>query len=201
MLASISAATVYLLIHDRWSGKEEARQHAENLAYVFEEEIARAFRSADDMAVQLRRSYQRDQTGTDLVGWVSDPQLQKELKFQYSIVGPDGVITASSYGPATLGINIASRKHFQVHVNNFDDQLFVSEPLISKSSGRMAIFLTRRLPEPMDRSTACSQFGLISFSLKPSSASCSLSQTALSYCCTTMGTCSRAAQTARRVRT
>lgn len=148
MLASISAATVYLLVHDSRNAEEEARQHTENLAYVFEEEIARAFRSADDMALQLRRSYQRDPTGTDLVGWVSDPQLQKELKFQYSIAGPDGLITASSYGPATVGINIASRKHFQVHVNNFDDQLFVSEPLIAKSSGRMAIFLTRRLTGP-----------------------------------------------------
>lgn len=74
-LASIFAATFYLLVQDKRNGEEQARQQTENLAYVFEEAVARAFRSADDMALQFRRSYQRDPTGTDLVGWVRDPQI------------------------------------------------------------------------------------------------------------------------------
>ena len=143
-LASIFAATFYLLVQDARNGEAQARQQTENLAYVFEEAVARAFRSADDMALQFRRSYQRDPTGTDLVGWVRDPQIQNDLKFEYSIAGPDGVIIASSYRPA-IGLSIAERKHFQVHANGGDDQLYVSAPLVAKNAGRMAVFLTRRL--------------------------------------------------------
>ncbi len=143
-LASIFAATFYLLVQDARNGEAQARQQTENLAYVFEEAVARAFRSADDMALQFRRSYQRDPTGTDLVGWVRDPQIQNDLKFEYSIAGPDGVIIASSYRPA-IGLSIAERKHFQVHANGGDDQLYVSAPLVAKNAGRIAVFLTRRL--------------------------------------------------------
>jgi diguanylate cyclase (GGDEF)-like protein len=145
MLAAIVAATAYLLIQDHRSAEEQARQHAENLAYVFEESVARAIRSADDMALQIRRSYERDPAGTDLVAWVTDPMLQKDLKFQFSIAGPDGIVTASSYSPATVGISLVGRKHFQVHVDDPDDELYISDPLVAKSSGQSAIFLTRRL--------------------------------------------------------
>jgi diguanylate cyclase (GGDEF)-like protein len=143
-LVSIFAATCYLLVQDRHNGEEQARQQTENLAFVFEEAVARGFRSADDMALQFRRSYQRDPTGTDLVGWVRDPQIQNDLKFEYSIAGPDGVITTSSYRPA-IGLSIAGRKHFQIQKNNVGDRLYVSEPLVAENSGRMAVFLTRRL--------------------------------------------------------
>ena len=72
------------------------------------------------------------------------PPDQNDLKFEYSIAGPDGVIIASSYRPA-IGLSIAERKHFQVHANGGDDQLYVSAPLVAKNVGRMAVFLTRRL--------------------------------------------------------
>jgi two-component system sensor histidine kinase BarA len=148
MLASIFAASAYLFLHDHWNAEEQARRQGENLAYVFKESVARAIGSADDIALQVRRAYERDPAGTDLVAWVTDPKLKKDLTFQFSIAGRDGIVTASSYGPAAVGTDIGDRQHFRAHADSHDDRLFVSDPLIAFNTGQMTIFLTRRLSAP-----------------------------------------------------
>ncbi len=148
MLASIYAATVYLLLQDRHHAIEEARRHGDNLARMFEESVSRAIKSADNTILLLRRSYQRDPAATDLPAWASDPELRNELTFQFSIAGPDGVIIASSYGRPALGIDIAQQQQFLAQVGSNEDKLFISDPGLLHSSSRPALFLTRRLSGP-----------------------------------------------------
>jgi diguanylate cyclase (GGDEF)-like protein len=148
MLASIIAATAYLMAQDHTNAEEQARRHAENLVRAYEESVARVIKSADNVALQVRRAYERDPAEIDLVAFVNDPTLRTDLTFQFSITRRDGVIVASSYAPSTVGLSIADRIHFRVQADSGEDRLYVSNPLISHSSGNMAIFLTRRLLAP-----------------------------------------------------
>jgi diguanylate cyclase (GGDEF)-like protein len=148
MLACIYTATGYLLVHDHRNANDEVRRNGENLVRVFEESVSRAIKSADNTILLLRRSYQRDPAATDLVAWATDPELKNDLTFQFSIAGPDGRVIVSSYGPASTGLNIGDRENFRVHANTTDDQLFISDPAVLRTNGRLALFFTRRLSAP-----------------------------------------------------
>jgi diguanylate cyclase (GGDEF)-like protein len=148
MLACVYAATAYLLVQDSKNAQEEARRHSENLVRIFEESVSRAIKSADNTILLLRRSYQHDPAATDLVAWATDPELKNDLTFQFSITGPDGRVIASSYGPASTGLNIGDREHFLVHARSSEDKLFISDPAVLRTSGRLALFFTRRLSAP-----------------------------------------------------
>jgi diguanylate cyclase (GGDEF)-like protein len=148
MLACVYAATAYLLVQDHRNANEEARRHGENIVRVFEESVSRAIKSADNTILLLRRSYEHDPAATDLVAWATDPQLRNDLTFQFSVAGPDGRIIASSYGPASTGLDIGDREHFRVHLDTTDDRLFISDPAVLRTNGKLALFLTRRLSAP-----------------------------------------------------
>jgi len=148
MLACIYTATGYLLVHDHRNANDEVRRNGENLVRVFEESVSRAIKSADNTILLLRRSYQRDPAATDLVAWATDPELKNDLTFQFSIAGPDGRVIASSYGLASTGLNIGDRENFRVHANTTADQLFIGDPVVLKTTGRLALFFTRRLSAP-----------------------------------------------------
>jgi hypothetical protein len=98
MLMTIYAASAYLIAANREKALDETIQNAENLARLVEQSVSRAFRSADNTVLILRRSFLRDPENTDLVAWASDPDLKNDLTFQYSVIGPDGIIKSSSYG-------------------------------------------------------------------------------------------------------
>jgi diguanylate cyclase (GGDEF)-like protein len=148
MLAIIGAGLAHLLAQDRERGDRDARREAENLVRVFEQSIARAFRSADTSLRQLRRAYQSDPQNTNLLVWVSSPELRNELAFQISVTDKRGVIVASSFGPGAVGIDLSHQPHFQVHVDSPEDRLFISEPRTLRTSGRKSVILTRRLQKP-----------------------------------------------------
>ncbi len=72
----------------------------------------------------------------------------KDLTLQYSLIGPDGVIKASSYGPSALGFNISDMEHFAAHAAAAEDRLFVSKPIFLRNQGKWGLVLTRRLSAP-----------------------------------------------------
>ncbi len=148
MLVLMYAALAYLLIEDAQNAEAEARRNNENLVLLFEQSVLRSLKSADGVIQLLRRAYRSDPTSTDLDMWVTDPEIKNDLIFQFSIIGPDGFIKASSYGAPAIGLFAGERPHFHVHVDSREDRVFVSEPLVLKTSGRRAIFLTRRLTGP-----------------------------------------------------
>jgi diguanylate cyclase (GGDEF)-like protein len=145
MLVLMYAALAYLLVEDARNAEAEARRNNENLALLFEQSVLRSLKSADGVIQLLRRAYRSDPTSTDLDMWVTDPEIKNDLIFQFSIIGPDGFIKASSYGAPAIGLFAGERPHFQVHVDATEDRVFVSEPIVLKTSGKRAIFLTRRI--------------------------------------------------------
>src|SRR5262249_18410974 len=65
---------------------------------------------------------------------------------QAAIIGPDGIMKASTAADYTgARIDLHDREHFQAHVNNNADELYISKPVLGRASGKWSLQLTRKL--------------------------------------------------------
>jgi diguanylate cyclase (GGDEF)-like protein/PAS domain S-box-containing protein len=161
-IAATIAVLIYLTHGQKESATNEAVLKGSNLALLLEEQVSRTIKSADNTLLFLRAMYEDDPAKFNLMRWVNDPNLHKNRTLQISIIGADGVFKATSFGPLNTPIDISAREYFLVHVKSQADDLFISSPVILKTSGKWAIQLTRRLSAP-DGSFA----GVIAASLDP----------------------------------
>ncbi|MGZ5005943.1 MAG: hypothetical protein ACXV8H_10500, partial [Chthoniobacterales bacterium] len=145
MAACVVAGAWYLADKDRIDNYDSAVRNGANLSRVFEGYISRTMKSADNSLRFLRHSYSRNPSSFDMAAWSRDADFQNDLMLQLTVVGADGYIKASTYGPNLKGIYIGDREHFQVHVNSTSDNLFISKPVLLRTQDKWAIILSRRI--------------------------------------------------------
>ena len=81
---------------------------------------------------------------------------------QVSIIGPDGMLVASSPSKNPKPVDLSDREHFRVHRDNPNLGLFIGKPVLGRVSKQMTIQVTRRL-QAADGSFG----GVLVFSLNP----------------------------------
>ena len=148
MLAFIFAALSYLLIQSRAVEEDDAKRSGENVVRLYAESVSRLLTNADNTLLLLRRFYETHPDETDFIQWPTQDRFRKDLTLQYSLIGPDGAVKASTYGPSALGLNISDMEHFAVQAATTADRLFVSKPIYLRNQGKWGIVLTRRLTAP-----------------------------------------------------
>ncbi len=127
---------------------DDAVRQGGNLTRVLEEYISRVVLQSDSALLALRRAYQKDPEHFDIASWAARTQSHKDLMIQYGIAGPDGFVKQSSRGPLPSPIYVGDRAHFRFQIENTEDRLYISEPVIGHVSNRLAIEFTRRLSKP-----------------------------------------------------
>ena len=85
----------------------------------------------------------------DLGQWVQTESSPDWLTAQMAVIGPDGVSVAST--ASTRRVSVADRKHFIVQKASSADELYISAPVLGRSSGRWTIQLTRKIVAPDGR--------------------------------------------------
>jgi diguanylate cyclase (GGDEF)-like protein len=143
--------------------QSDAIQNAGNLSRAFEEHLVRTLKDADHALQIVRNSYARNLATFDLVRWSNEEHALEGPTIQIAIIGPDGLIQASTAGPQSTGVDVSDREHFRVHIDAVEDNLFISKPLIGRATGKASIQLSRRISRP-DGSFG----GVILVSLDPS---------------------------------
>ena len=123
---------------------QSAFQESANLARSFEEQIIRTIRGIDSTLLVLRAIYAKNVDGFDLPEWTWHAGIMTDVVIQYAIIDRDGRLRASSLGPTTP-IDLSDREHFQVHVDAAIDEIFISKPVIGRTSGKGSIQLSRRI--------------------------------------------------------
>ncbi|HLH96012.1 MAG TPA: diguanylate cyclase [Xanthobacteraceae bacterium] len=126
--------------HDR--SLAAARQNTENLARVFEEDIARVLTETDRVMRLLRASYQAN-GNFDLVRSTADLSPQGGLLTEIRIIGRDGAVIASSSKSDIPRANSADRDYFLVHQDSTSDELFISRPIFGRTSGIWLLQVSR----------------------------------------------------------
>ena len=136
----------FFLENERNSAEQAAIKNATNLAGAFDEHLSRSLSEIDRSLKLLRARYIRNPNDLDdLVGRLKTDDLFNDEVIQVAIIGPDGTIRRSSRGAGLTGVNVSDREHFVVHSTSQADELFISKPVLGRTTGKWAIQLTRRI--------------------------------------------------------
>jgi PAS domain S-box-containing protein len=125
-----------------------------NIAKALAEQTAWTLQTVDLLLLDTTRWYENVPAGTP--GAAVDAALAARIAgvtpvSQMMIVAADGQqIHRARELPVPL-LNVADRSYFGAHRDSAADQLFISEPLVSRTDGRTAVVLSRRLQDSSHR--------------------------------------------------
>ncbi|CAL8979877.1 putative signaling protein [Rhodoplanes serenus] len=125
--------------------QREAERTNQNFAMVFEENVLRLIGEIDKALLYLRRSIETRKDSTDFHTIVATTDVLSEIIVQVAIIDAGGIMRASNAGPQPApSTDLSDREHYRVHVDNPDDALFISRPLVGRISGKWSVQFTRR---------------------------------------------------------
>jgi hypothetical protein len=125
--------------------QEDSIQNLSNLSRAFEEHLIRTLNAADHTLQIARNAYEREPETFDLGRWSQAEHALEGPTFQIVIIGPNGFMKASTDTHQSTPLDLSDREHFRIHVDETEDRLFVSKPLIGRVTGRATIQLSRRV--------------------------------------------------------
>ena len=113
-------------------------------ARMFEEHTERTIKGLDQIAIFLKYQVEKDGWNIDIPKYISEKRFEGQPYVLLSVVNEKGGLVASSQVPFVFS-TIRDREHFQVHMGTDSGKLFVSKPVLGRSSGKWSIQLTRRI--------------------------------------------------------
>lgn len=119
------------------------RRELSNWSWAFAKTVEAAFETIDLTAIDLREHWQSHPEDFRQSVLNMQKQLEKNVVFQVSIIGADGILVFSNLDPKAKGVDLSDREHFQIHRQRMTDTLFVSKPVQGRVSKRWSIQFTR----------------------------------------------------------
>lgn len=123
----------------------EHHRMAENYARGFEEHILTTIQVADQTLLFLKYLYEKEGNAIDIPKFVQAGTLIENPAFiLMGFIDNNGEFTKSNQVPFVPS-SLKDREHFTVHLHKNDGKLFISKPVLGRSSGRLSLQLTRRI--------------------------------------------------------
>lgn len=161
LLAGFWVAVTSFLIWDYQqvihAGNKQSRQLSESLATHAEQVLNDAKR----LGYVIEHEVQRSGLHISLRHFLPPTDESNQAILQLALVDPDGVLRASTVEDFEP-IDLSDREHIQVHFGSSSTQLFISKPLIGRTSGRLSIQLSRRLVDKQGKT-----LGILVISIDP----------------------------------
>ena len=133
------------LAQERRDAEQAAVETTSNLARAFEENTDRIVSGIDQILLSARAAYADNERGFDIRNWVSKRARADKFDFFIGRIDEHGISGDSTLGPAAVGVNLADREHFRVHLDPSHDDLFVSKPVVGRSTRQPAVQFTRKM--------------------------------------------------------
>ena len=124
-----------------------AERDLANITRVSQEHASRTLRSADQVIRFVQARYLEIGDRLDLKDLTAKGVIDAEIFHQVGVINPQGLLILSNQ-TVTGHLQLADRVHFKVHVADDSQGLFISQPLLGRSSGKLSIQLTRRITRP-----------------------------------------------------
>jgi len=124
---------------------EGAVKQSDSLVRLFEQNTEDIFDRFDRTLLLLRKSYEDDPAHFDLRSWAGRTALVGDETLQISLIGADGFEIATTLNRQGPPVYIGDRQHFRKHLDLGVDNLFISEPVRGRISGRLSLQFSRRL--------------------------------------------------------
>lgn len=122
-------------------------KEAGNLARSFEEHSSRTIKGADQISLFLKYQYEKMGKNIDISQYIDGEMLIGQPLLLLGIIDKNGDLASSSQVPFVPS-NVSDREHFSIHKDFDSGQLFISKPLVGRSSGKWSIQMTRRINNP-----------------------------------------------------
>ena len=121
-----------------------ALKETKNFARTFEEHTLRTIRGADQAVLFLKYEFERQGLTIDIPRYVREGRFSSQPFVLMGIIAADGMFAASNQVPFVPS-NLKDREHFLVHTEKDSRELFISKPVLGRSSGKWSIQMTRRI--------------------------------------------------------
>jgi diguanylate cyclase (GGDEF)-like protein len=149
MIALVWAGVGFHLKVENDDAEAAAVQNSANLARAFEEHLSRSLNEIDRSLKIIRTNYSLDPTGFDLRRWLSISHIFDENTLQVAIISPEGFIKESNINSSTsVGTDLRDREHYLRFVHATTDDLYISKPVIGRTTGQWSVQLARRINNP-----------------------------------------------------
>jgi len=114
--------------------RADARSELSSLTAATALSLAASLRVLDLALMDLRHAWQTspDSLRARIELWRAFPSLDAD--FQISVVGHDGRIRFSTFGPGMVGVDVSDRETFRIHSAKAEDTLLLAQPRPSKIS-------------------------------------------------------------------
>ena len=142
LLALWTGLAVYTGI-ERQSVIVNAERQADNYARLLEEQTLRTVRVLDQATVFVKTEHERLHRQFDLGGYASRGVFLDKFFNLIAIADADGKIIATDRNLPPS--SVADREHFKVHIAQDSGKLFISKPVLGRSSGKWSVQFTRRI--------------------------------------------------------
>ncbi len=120
-----------------------------DLAIAFEQYAGRTIASADTDTRYLQLAFARGESRADLKKLLTERASDRTLFSLSSMIDEHGILLMSTYGVLpTPPANLSDREYFKIHRDNDNGKAFVGKPIVSRSTGKAAVPITRRLNRP-----------------------------------------------------
>lgn len=146
LTAAVVVAAVHQLKINRSGAIDSAGRDMGNLARVLEEQVAHTFRSADALALTIKRQVEKRGLPDDLKSFLDERSLPG-APFLLSLIS-DETGRSLRHTHSSEQISIAHRVHFKANVDADPDRLVIGEPIIGRISGKWTVHVARRINKP-----------------------------------------------------
>ena len=144
IIAMLWAGICLKYVGDVRSDRREAERTNHNFAIVFEENVLRSIGEIDKALLYVRRSIETRKDTTSLNTIANSTDVLSELIIQIAILDAHGIVRASNVGQVPFPpVDLSDRDHFRFHLDNPEDRLFISKPVIGRISRKWSIQVTR----------------------------------------------------------
>lgn len=137
----------YKLQAERQLERDNAVEATANYTRAFAEHTVRTVKGMDQIALFLKHKAEKEGLKIDIPQLVRDGLFAGQPFVQLGVANEKGISVISSVVPF-VSVNISDLEHFQVHRDIDSKQVFVSKPIVGRTSGRASIQLTRRINKP-----------------------------------------------------
>ena len=147
LLLAVWIGLYFKVTHERELQRAAVVRDTANYARTFDENTTRTIRGMDQIAQFLKYLAERDGLNVDIASLVRKGAFTGQPFVQLGIANELGNSVTSSVQPF-FSVNIQDLEHFYVHREADMRRLFVSKPIVGRTSGKWSIQLTRRINKP-----------------------------------------------------
>ncbi len=120
-----------------------------DLAIAFEQYAGRTIEGADTDTRYLQLAYGRAGSRDELQQLLLERASDRTLFSLTSVSDDHGNVLMSTFGPTpTPYVNLFDREYFKIHKDNDNGEAFIGKPIISRTTGKTVVPITRRLSKP-----------------------------------------------------